>query len=161
MVQKSEWQVSKTQVSSDKGMVTTMYPHASEAGIKVLQAGGNAVDAAVAAGFAIGVVEPFNSGLGGIAVLVYYEAATGKTHVIDGTGTLPAATRADQFNIPDSSKISGIYSWPAVQDDANITGYMSAAVPGTPLCLTTALEKFGSKSRKDVMASAIDLAERL
>lgn len=159
MTRKSEWRVAKTQAESRNGMVATMYPQASEAGIAVLEAGGNAVDAAVAAGFAVGVVEPFNSGLGGIAVMVYYEAATGKTHVIDGTGTLPAATRPDQFRIADPSKTSGIYSWPAVDGDANQTGYMSAAVPGMPACLTTAHDMFGRKALDAVMAPAVALAE--
>ena len=79
MAQRSEWLIGKTEVSSDTGVVATMARQATEAGIAMLQQGGNAVDAAVAAGFAVGVVEPFNSGLGGIAVMVVHEARSGKT----------------------------------------------------------------------------------
>ena len=159
MFKRSEWLVSKTEVSSRHGIVATMYPQASEAGIEVLRQGGNAVDAAVAAGFAIGVVEPFNSGLGGIAVMVYHEAATGKTYIIDGAGTLPAATRQDQFRISPSGRTAGIYSWPEVENDANQTGYMSAAVPGMPACLCEALERWGTRPLAEVMAPAIHYAD--
>ena len=155
MAQRSEWLIGKTEVSSDAGVVATMYRQATEAGIAMLERGGNAIDAAVAAGFAVGVVEPFNSGLGGIAVLVYHEARTGKTHVFDGTGTLPAATRADQFRFADSGAAAGIYGWPEVVDDANNTGYLSPAVPGMPACLLEAQARFGRLSRADVMAPAI------
>jgi len=159
MVQRSELQVSKSQVSSVAGMVTSMFPLASEAGIEMLRRGGNAVDAAVAAGFAIGVVEPFNSGLGGIAVMVYHEAATGRTHVIDGCGTLPGKTRPDQFALAASGKPAGIYSWPEVEGDANQTGYRSVAVPGMPACLCEALDRWGSLPRPEIMAPAIHHAE--
>lgn len=160
MAQQSEWQISKSQVSSAEGIVATMYPQATEAGIEMLRRGGNAVDAAVAAGFAVGVVEPFNSGLGGIAVMVFHEAATGKTHVIDGAGTLPGKTRPDQFRLSESGKPAGIYSWPEVEDDANQTGYMSAAVPGMPACLCEAQERWGRLARADVMAPSVTLAEQ-
>lgn len=159
MVQRSEWVINKTEVSSDEGVVATMYPQATEAGIEMLRRGGNAVDAAVAAGLAVGVVEPFNSGLGGIAVLVYHEAATGKTHVIDGTGTLPAAIRPDQFHVPDTAAAAGIYGWPEVPDDANNTGYLTPAVPGMPACLLGAHEQFGRLARADLFEPAIHHAE--
>ena len=159
MAQRSEWLVGKSEVSSDTGVVATMVRQASEAGADMLQRGGNAVDAAVAAGFAAGVVEPFNSGLGGIAVLVVHEARSGKTHVFDGTGTLPAATRSDQFRLVDRATSAGIYGWPEVVADANNTGYLSPAVPGMPACLLEAQSRFGRLSRSAVMAPAIHHAE--
>lgn len=159
MAQRSEWLIGKTEVASDTGVVATMYRQATEAGIAMLQRGGNAIDAAVAAGFAVGVVEPFNSGLGGIAVLVYHEARTGRTHVFDGTGTLPAATRPDQFQFVDGGAAAGIYGWPEVVDDANNTGYRAVAVPGMPACLLEAQARFGRLARADVMAPAIHHAE--
>jgi len=160
MAQRSEWLIGKTEVSSDTGVVATMVRQATEAGVAMLQRGGNAIDAAVAAGFAAGVAEPFNSGLGGIAVLVYHEARSGKTHVFDGTGTLPAATRADQFRFADSGAAAGIYGWPEVVDDANNTGYLSPAVPGMPACLLEAQARFGRLARAEVMAPAIQHAEQ-
>jgi len=160
MAQRSEWLIGKTEVASDNGVVATMARQASEAGLAMLQRGGNAVDAAVAAGFAVGVVEPFNSGLGGIAVMVVHEARTGTTHVFDGTGTLPAATRADQFRFVEQGTAAGIYGWPEVVDDANNTGYLSPTVPGMPACLLEAHARLGRLPRADVMAPAIQLAEQ-
>lgn len=158
MVSRSVWQIAKSEVQSDEGVVATMYPHATEAGAAVLARGGNAIDVAIAAGFAIGVVEPFNSGLGGIAVLVYYDAASGKTHVIDGTGTLPSASRPEQFELAQTGGRTGVYGWPEVVDDANNTGPMSVAVPGTPAVLCEALERFGTMDLADVVAPAVRLA---
>lgn len=160
MVQRSELRVTKSQVRSEAGMVATMYPQASEAGIEMLRRGGNAVDAAVAAGFAIGVVEPFNSGLGGIAVMVYHEAATGRTFVIDGCGTLPAATRADQFTLAAGGGPRSLYGWHDVEGGENETGYRSVAVPGMPACLCEALERWGTLPRSDILAPAIHHAEQ-
>lgn len=160
MPQRSEWLIGKTEVSSDSGVVASMVRQATEAGISMLERGGNAMDAAVAAGFAAGVAEPFNSGLGGIAVLVYHEARSGKTHVFDGTGTLPAATRSDQFRFADTGAAAGIYGWPEVVDDANNTGYLSPAVPGMPACLLEAQARFGRLSRAEVMAPAVHHAEQ-
>jgi gamma-glutamyltranspeptidase/glutathione hydrolase len=156
---RSEWLVSKTEVVSDDGVVATMYPQATEAGIEMLRRGGNAIDAAVAAGFAVGVVEPFNSGLGGIAVLVYHERRTGRTYVLDGTGTLPHAIRPDQFALVEGQTATGVYGWAEVEDDANNTGYLTAAVPGMPACLGEAHERFGVLPRAAVLEPAIHYAE--
>lgn len=159
MTSRSEWLVSKTEVVSDDGVVATMVPQATEAGIEMLRRGGNAIDAAVAAGFAVGVVEPFNSGLGGISVLVYHERRSGRTYVLDGTGTLPQAIRPDQFMLSGSGGTSGVYGWAEVEDDANNTGYLTPAVPGMPACLGEAHERFGSLPRADVLEPAVSYAE--
>lgn len=156
---RSEWLVGKTQAESDTAVIATMYPQATEAGAEVLKRGGNAVDAAVAAGFAVGVVEPFNSGVGGIAVLVYYDHGTGETHVFDGTGVLPRAIKPDQFTIADHESRSGIYGWPMVEGDVNNTGYLTPAVPGMPGCLLDAHERFGRLPRRDVLEPAIGYAD--
>lgn len=160
MRSRSEWVISKTQVVSDEGVVATMYPQATEAGIEMLRRGGNAIDAAVAAGYAAGVVEPFNSGLGGIAVLVYHERRTGTTYVFDGTGTLPQAIRPDQFAPVGEGGGAGVYGWAAIADDANNTGWLTPAVPGMPACLGEAHERFGRLGRVDVLAPAITYADQ-
>jgi gamma-glutamyltranspeptidase/glutathione hydrolase len=159
LTSRSEWLVSKTQVVSRDGVVATMYPQATEAGAEMLRRGGNAVDAAVAAGYAIGVVEPFNSGLGGIAVLVHHESRSGRTTVVDGTGALPAAIRPDQFELVGEPTAESVYGWPEVADGANDTGWLTPAVPGMPACLGEAHERFGVLPRRDVLAPAIAFAE--
>jgi gamma-glutamyltranspeptidase/glutathione hydrolase len=155
----SRWLVEKSEVVSEHAIVATMHPRATRAGIETLQRGGNAVDAAVAAGFAVGVVEPFNSGLGGIAQLVYRDGRTGRSCVVDGTSTLPRAVRPDTFALDAAGGTAGMYDWPAVVDDANNTGHRSPIVPGMPACLCEAQARFGRLSRADVLAPAIRLAE--
>src|SRR5712691_4355584 len=95
----SQWLIDKREAVAEHGMVTAMHPLAAAAGLEILQAGGNAVDAAVATGFAIGVVEPAMSGVGGVAAMVIYSHATGRTVVIDGSSAAPAAARADMFEL--------------------------------------------------------------
>src|SRR5581483_4449054 len=70
-------------VAGKHGMVVAGHPQAAQAGLATLQAGGNAIDAAVAVSLSLGVAEPYGSGLGGKLMLLYYEAATGKTYALD------------------------------------------------------------------------------
>ncbi len=72
------------------GAVSSVDPYATEIGLKVLQDGGNAVDAAVATAAALGVTEPYSAGVGGGGFFVYYDARSGKVHTIDGRETAPA-----------------------------------------------------------------------
>jgi gamma-glutamyltranspeptidase / glutathione hydrolase len=155
---RSEWIIDKTEVQSDEGIVCAHHLAAAEAGAAMLAKGGNAVDAAVAAGFAVGVAEPYMSGVGGICQLVYREAATGRTTIFDGTSVLPHRIRPELFPLADPPSTSGMYSWPAVEGDTNNTGWLSPAVPGTPACLLAALSHSGTLPRRQVLAPAIRLA---
>lgn len=160
MASRSEWIVARTQVESDEGVVCAHHPKAAEAGAAMLARGGNAVDAAVAAGFAIGVAEPFMSGVGGICQLLYRDAASGQVTVFDGTSVLPRQIRADRFPIADENAKAGMYGWPAVERDRNNTGWLTPAVPGTPACLLTAHERLGRLPRGTVLGPAIELADQ-
>src|SRR5699024_6963565 len=139
-------------------MVTAMQPIGAEVGAAVLEQGGNAIDAAVATGFAVGVVEPFMSGLGGIAFLIHRDAATGATTCLDGSAMLPRATTADQFDV-ESDGQGGMYGWPATRGDAQNTGWSSPAVPGTPDLLWQAHQRLGRLPWSQLVEPAIDLAE--
>src|SRR5579859_1259022 len=92
----SQWIIEKREAVADRGMVTAMHPLAAAAGLEILRAGGNAVDAAVATAFAIGVVEPAMSGVGGVAAMVIC-FNDGRHAVIDGSSAAPAAAREDMF----------------------------------------------------------------
>jgi gamma-glutamyltranspeptidase/glutathione hydrolase len=156
----SAWIIEKREAVAEQGMVASLHPLASAAGLEILQAGGNAVDAAVATAFAIGVVEPFMSGLGGVAAMVYHQAASGRTVVVDGSSTAPAAARADSFELAGAAESAGLYGWRATVGDAQNSGPRAPIVPGTPACLLHSLERFGSGriSRQQAIEPARRLA---
>lgn len=158
MSKRTQYNYRKSEAVSTKGMVAAMHPLAAEAGAEILEKGGNAIDAAAAIGFAVGVVEPYNSGLGGISVLVYHDAQSGKSIAFDGTAPLPAAMRPDVFELEDDADRSGLYQWRAVKGDANNSGHLSVAVPGMPATLCAAHDRFGRLPLSDVLAPAIRLA---
>src|SRR5215210_7577055 len=115
----SQWIIAKREAVAAHGMVTAMHPLAAAAGLEILRAGGNAVDAAVATAFAIGVVEPFMSGVGGVAAMVFHNSKTGKTVVVDGSGVAPQAARADSFELADTGTSGGLYGWRGTKDNAS------------------------------------------
>jgi gamma-glutamyltranspeptidase/glutathione hydrolase len=151
--------IDKTEVVAENGIVAAMHPLAAEAGMEILQQGGNAADAAVATAFAVGVVEPFMSGLGGLAYIVVHHAASDRTVAIDGSVALPAAARDDMFELVEPpAKGSGVYGWRATVGEASESGYRSVAVPGAVAAYTRLLRDFGTMSLSQVMAPAIRLA---
>jgi len=128
------------QVVAKRGMVASAHALASQAGLEMLKAGGNAVDAAVAAAFAIGVVEPNASGLGGEGMMVVYLADRKKAIAIDYRSAAPSAIDFPK-GVPD-------------------IGHAAVAIPGTVAGLTTALRKYGTMKLPQVLAPAIRLAEK-
>ncbi len=132
-------------------IVTSAHELASRAGVEMLRAGGNAVDAAVATGFALAVVHPQAGNLGGGGFLLLRNAA-GETHFIDFREKAPAAATENMYLdaqgnvIPDSSK------------DSSVIGYKSIGVPGSVAGLVYAEKKYGKLSLEKVFAPAIKLA---
>lgn len=129
-----------------RGMVATVHPLATHAALDAFAAGGNAIDAAVAAGVTLGVVDSFNSGLGGGCFLLIQTAA-GKAIVIDGRETAPAAARADMF-VRD-----GVADTAASQ-----TGPLAVAVPGALAAYADALRRFGRMPLERIMLPAARIA---
>jgi len=129
-----------------RGMVVSAERHATEAGVAMLRAGGNAIDAAVATAFALGVTEPYHSGIGGGGFLLI-RLASGETIALDARETAPAAARPDLF------------TGPGVAPDASRTGGLSVATPGLVAGLALALERWGTKPLAEVLEPAIRLAE--
>ena len=137
-----------------QGMVASAHPLASQVGVDILKAGGNAVDAAVAVGFALGVVEPNASGIGGGGLMLIRFTDNGQTVFIDSREKAPAMATADMFELDENGN---------VKPDARglnpvVIGGKSIAVPGEVEGLMVALERYGTMSRQQVMQPAIDFA---
>ncbi len=140
---------SQPAVEAAHGMVVSSQHLASEAGIEMLQKGGNAIDAAVAVGYALAVVNPCCGNIGGGGFLVAH-LVNGGDVFINFRETAPAAATADMYLDAEGKIIPG----------ASLYGWKAAGVPGTVLGLDTALAKFGTLSRAEVMAPAIRLAAK-
>jgi gamma-glutamyltranspeptidase/glutathione hydrolase len=141
-------------------MVTAMHPLAAEAGLQILEEGGNAVDAAIATALASGVVEPFMSGLGGTLYALVHDASSGETRVFDGTGTAPGGAREDMYELaPDGDPRVGVYGWRATRNDESETGFRSIAVPGAVEALDELHRAHATRSFSDLAAPAARLAE--
>ncbi|MEZ5816012.1 MAG: gamma-glutamyltransferase [Hyphomicrobiaceae bacterium] len=138
----------------DRGMIVTNNPHASAAGAEILLAGGNAIDAAVSALFALTVVEPMMVGVlgGGISHL---RLANGRHVVVDGLSTAPRAARPDMF-VPVSD---GAASARDTEGRFNAHGATSVATPGSLAGWVHMLERYGTRPLHVVLKPAIRLAE--
>lgn len=132
------------------GAVSSVDADASAAGIEVLRNGGNAVDAAVATAAALGVTEPYSSGIGGGGYFVYYDAKSRKVHTIDGRETAPLTADSDLFL--ENGK-------PLAFADAVSSG-LSVGTPGTPATWATALGQWGSRSLGNVLKPAERIARQ-
>jgi gamma-glutamyltranspeptidase/glutathione hydrolase len=127
---------------------------AAEAGAEMMKRGGNAFDAAVAAGFAEAVVSPYNCGIGGYAAVgAGFHAATGRAVALDANAVAPAAAAPGMFPVVPAREPGG-FRFP---DDRHRHGPLSVAVPGVLGGLRTMLEAWGTLDRKAVMAPAIRL----
>jgi gamma-glutamyltranspeptidase / glutathione hydrolase len=128
-------------------MVASVHEWASQAGVEIMQAGGNAVDAAVAVGFALAVVHPQAGNIGGGGFMLI-RMAGGGTHFIDYREKAPAAATANMYLDAQGNVIP----------DASVVGYKSIAVPGSVAGLVYAEKKYGGLTLAQVIAPAIKLA---
>jgi gamma-glutamyltranspeptidase/glutathione hydrolase len=135
------------------GAVTSVDANASKIGLDVLKKGGNAVDAAVATAAALGVTEPYSSGIGGGGYFVHYDARTGKVETIDGRETAPRAMPHDAFIDPKTNK-------PYNFTPELVTSGVSVGTPGSLATWNAALRKWGSTSIGQALRPATKLADR-
>lgn len=133
---------------SQHGMVVSADATATRVGVSILQQGGNAVDAAVAVGYALAVTHPCCGNIGGGGFMTLH-LANGKNVFIDFREKAPAAVTPALF------KKNG-----KVDSSRLLTGYLGAGVPGTVMGLNTALQRYGTLPLKQVMQPAIDLAQK-
>ncbi len=134
-------------VEAKNGMVVTSQYLASQIGTDILKMGGNAVDAAVAVGYAQAVVNPCCGNIGGGGFMTIH-LADGTDTFINFRETAPAAASADMY-LDKEGKVT---------KDASLYGYLAAGVPGTVLGMDSAQKKYGKLTRQQVMAPAIKLA---
>ncbi|MFN3401601.1 MAG: gamma-glutamyltransferase, partial [Ferrovibrio sp.] len=152
-------QFKKSAASSRRGVVAAQNQKAADIGAEVLRSGGNAIDAAVATSFALGVLEPWMSGIGGIGYMQIWDAKKKKAHVINFSAV--SASKLDPADYPlQGGTDDSMFGWPTVVEDRNIYGYSSMAVPGVVEGVRLAHETFGTRSWAELLAPAIGLAER-
>lgn len=135
-------------VMARRGVVASGHPLASAAGLRVLTAGGNAVDAAVATAAVLGVVQPMMSGVGGDTFLLYYDARRGQVWALNGSGVAPYDATREFFVRRGCTKMP-------------FRGMLSVSVPGAVDAMVTALERWGSGnfSLAQLLEPAITYAE--
>jgi gamma-glutamyltranspeptidase/glutathione hydrolase len=146
----------RTAVEAEHGMVASVHGLASEAGVEIMRKGGNAVDAAVATGFALAVVFPYAGNLGGGGFMLIHLAdgsagGAGRQVIIDYREVAPAAASRDMYLGPDGNLLKG--------PGGSLLGWRASGVPGTVAGLAQAFEKYGS--RKVTWQEVIEPARRL
>ena len=134
-------------VAADHGMVVSAHRLATEAGLDVLRHGGNAIDAAVAVGYALAVTFPEAGNLGGGGFMTLRQA-DGTTHFLDFRETAPGAARADMYLDKAGNVIPG----------KSTRGWLAVGIPGTVAGLEYARTHWGSRPRAELLAPAIRLA---
>lgn len=138
----------KKGVLADNGMVASAHPIASQVGVDILKAGGNAIDAAVATHFALAVVYPWAGNLGGGGFLVYRDKKGG-TYTLDFREKAPLKAHRDMYLDASGNPIAGL----------SILGHLASGVPGSVDGMVSMHEKFGKLSWDKVVAPAIALAQ--
>lgn len=155
---RSRYLIEKSTVTTRDGLVVAQHPLAAEAGARILEAGGNAVDAAIAAAAAITVVEPSMSSLAGGGAMLIHLAQRGKNVAIEYLPRVPRRATPDMFTLQDDAKAGGMFGWPTVRGNKNVVSALSVGVPGSMAGFALALQKHGSMSFAQLFAPAIELA---
>jgi len=130
-----------------RGMISSAHPLATQVGLDILEAGGNAFDAAVAVAATLNVVEPMMSGMGGFGVTLLYDAKKGTIRCLDSSGRFPAATDADVFRAPTPHYLE------------NRKGAKAVSTPGNANQWETLAKEYGKLSWARLLAPAIKLSE--
>jgi gamma-glutamyltranspeptidase/glutathione hydrolase len=153
------WHLDKPAASGRRGMVVAQAKSAAEAGVAVLDAGGNAIDAAIATALALATVEPWNSGLGGIGHALVHRAGEPRADAVDFGPTAPAALDPSRF--PLTGKVAAdLFGWPEVFGDANIHGPLSFVIPSAVAGYAEMHRRWGKLPLAEIAAPAIALARR-
>src|SRR3954452_14371182 len=151
-------QIRKPAVISKGGIVAAQSRKAAEVGAEVLAAGGDCVDAVVATTFALGVLEPWMSGIGGGGAMVLYRAREDRYEVIDYGMRAPGGIRLENYPLTGEGAGSEIFPWPRVKEDRNVHGPSSIAVPGVVAGMEEAHRRHARVPWKELLSASVDLA---
>jgi len=154
----SRQHITKPAVVSKGGIVAAQSRKAAEIGAEVLASGGDCVDAVVATGFALGVLEPWMSGLGGGGAMVLYRARDDHYEVIDYGMRAPSSLRPEDYPLTGDGAASDIFPWPRVKDDRNLHGPGSIAVPGVVAGMAEAHRRHARLPWQELIGPAIKFA---
>ena len=158
---RSVWRPDRDEVVVEHGAVATAHPIAAQVGVDILKSGGNAVDAAVATGFCLNVVEPASSSIAGHGQMIVHMTAQNdrnpcRSIAVDYGHRAPRAATADMFRVVGQAvKGNGIYE---VEDQANAIGHRSVGVPGVTAGMCRAHELFGSLPLEQLLEPAVHYA---
>ena len=153
------WDLKKPVVRGKNGVVSSQHYLASKIGAEVLRAGGNAIDAAIATSFAVSVVEPWMSGLGGGGYMQLAFAEKNDYRTIHMGMRSPRYLNPNDYPLAEGDNTSGdLFAWPSVAGDRNIIGYSAIAVPGQVAGIALAHERHGTIPWKELLQPAIQLA---
>ena len=150
--------VRKAVIPTQGGVVAAQHRRAAEVGARVLEAGGDAVDAAVATSFAIGVVEPWMSGIAGGGAMTLWRAAEGKAYTVNYGMRSPGALNPADYPLADSGGTSDLFTWAPVQGDKNIQGATAVAVPGVVSGMDLAHRRYGRLPWRELLDPAVAMA---
>lgn len=156
---RTPWQITRPVATGRRGVVAAKAPEAVEAGLTMLKRGGNAIDAAIATAFAVGVAEPWMNGIGGGGYLVAWLAGERRSVAIEYPMISPAGATPDMFPLSGGETDASLFGWPLTVGNANVVGHRAAAIPGTVDGLALALERYGTMSLSEVLEPAIEIAE--
>jgi gamma-glutamyltranspeptidase / glutathione hydrolase len=151
-------QIRKPAVTSSGGIVAAQSRKAAEIGAAVLAAGGDCVDAVVAITFALGVLEPWMSGVGGGGAMVLYRAIEDRYEVIDYGMRAPDSLRPEDYPLSGDGAASDIFPWARVKDDRNLHGPASIAVPGVVAGMEEAHRRHAKMPWGELLQPSVDLA---
>ncbi|MEN3792337.1 gamma-glutamyltransferase [Fulvimarina sp. MAC3] len=152
--------VRKPAVSSKGGIVASQHRIASEIGAEVLASGGDAIDAAVAVSFAIGVLEPWMSGPAGGGAMMVWRAGEAQPYALSYGMRAPKGLDIRKFPLSGEGLAGDLFPWKRVVDDRNLEGASAVAVPGVVAGIGMAHEHWGRMPWRDLVAPSVGLARK-
>ena len=149
--------VRKRVVPTRRGVVASQHKRAAQVGAAILEAGGDAVDAAVATSFALGVVEPWMSGISAGGCMLLWRAGEARPLVVDYGMRSPAGLDPADYPVV-GGQAADLFAWPRVKDDRNVQGASAVAIPGVVAGMALAHQRFGRLPWRELIAPAVKLA---